>query len=70
MEMIQRSTTTGTVDDIENGKCRNSDCAGRVSSGANKVVIEIKAISFVSSGFLLVVVRKLCRLFLHNIISP
>ena len=46
MEMIQRSTTTGTVDDMENGKCRNSDCAGQVSSGTNKVLIKIKSIVF------------------------
>ena len=66
--MIQRSTTTGTVDDIENGKCRNSDCAGQVSSGANKVLMEIKPISFGPS--ILFVVKKLCCLFLHNIMSP
>ena len=36
MEMIQRSSTTGTVDDIESGKCRNSKCSSQVSSGTNQ----------------------------------
>jgi len=45
MEMIQRSTTTGTVDDIENGKCRNGKCDVQVPSGANQVAMNILSFS-------------------------
>lgn len=45
MEMIQRTTTTGTVDDIENGKCRNGKCDVQVPSGANQVAINIFSFS-------------------------
>ena len=38
MEMIQRSTTTGTVDDIESGKCHNGECKSG-APGNNKVLI-------------------------------
>ena len=40
MEMIQRSTTTGTVDDIESGKCPNGECTTG-ASGNNKVFKKI-----------------------------
>jgi hypothetical protein len=38
MEMIQRSTTTGTADDIESGKCHNGECKSG-APGNNKVVV-------------------------------